>query len=311
MNPETVCIYTKQNEGYDIAKNRIEMWKLFENPEVTLDLDELQFDRLPPIPENVRYLRCGNNRLTKLEHLPRGLQKIWCHGNKLQDIIGLPNTLQYINLTCNYELESIDDLPDSIHTIELCECSNILVINRFPKNCRNIWIDSVDNLYHINSFPPNLRKLHIHETRIQNLPTLPSTLRIFECTHSRLINLPIFPTGIRYIHCDCSSIDNYLQQIPEGVYYLNISVRNHTINCIMCTQYQYKLEHLPTYIQKICNDYSIHTYVYDETLYNKYKQFILNLPKSIIVFESDYNELSFHKQPDWTFCKRLKSYTYL
>lgn len=287
--------------SYAIAKNKIEMWKIMENPELILHLEDLGLEYLPPLPENVKYLRCSNNKLKQLDNLPNGILRVWCEGNNLIDVSGLPETLQYINLSYNYELTTVDTLPDNIHTLIMRDCCNIEVIKKFPNNCRHILLNNVDRLCVIESIPPKLRILHIHESWIKTLPQLPSTLTVFECTFSKLDNLPQFPVGIKYIHCHCVSINTQSTKIPDGVLYLHIHTHQHVFNSIMVHQYYKKLKQLPVHYQKICNGFFLEKYYYNHTLYNEYKEFVAQLPKSIIEFKSEYYDFSFNKNPYWNY----------
>ena len=57
----------------------------------------IQFDQLP---NNLKYLDCFNNQLSKLPDLPNKLTYLNCSNNQLSGLPNLPNTLIYLD--CRY-----------------------------------------------------------------------------------------------------------------------------------------------------------------------------------------------------------------
>ena len=77
----------------------------------TLDLGNFKLTELPELPEGLKYLYCGNNKLTELPELPelpKGLETLYCSNNQLTQLPELPKGL--LILDCDYNQLTYKDL---------------------------------------------------------------------------------------------------------------------------------------------------------------------------------------------------------
>jgi Leucine-rich repeat (LRR) protein len=85
---------------------------------------------------NISFLDCSNNQLTKLPKLPDKLIYLFCEYNQLTSLPELPNSLQYLWCS-NNQLISLPKLPDSLKTIS-CEYNQLIEFPNLPKNLENL-----------------------------------------------------------------------------------------------------------------------------------------------------------------------------
>ena len=63
-----------------------------------MNCDNIGVTYIEYIPDHIKYLLCGDNRLTELPKLPDGLIYLYCYSNKLTSLPKLPESLG--NLSC-------------------------------------------------------------------------------------------------------------------------------------------------------------------------------------------------------------------
>lgn len=87
---------------------KISEWEYTNDPDIVLDLSNLQLTNLPgDIPNSVRKLNCSNNLLTELPGNLQSLNELYCFNNRLTK---LPeNLLNVIDIVCNDNL--LENVP--------------------------------------------------------------------------------------------------------------------------------------------------------------------------------------------------------
>jgi hypothetical protein len=94
----------------DIARQRINQWRLDNLETETLDLSNLGLNELPKLPSELKRLNCSGNNLTIIKELPESLEYINCNKNKIYLIEEFPLNCKYID--CSYNnLKSLPELP--------------------------------------------------------------------------------------------------------------------------------------------------------------------------------------------------------
>ena len=78
------------------AEKVIAAWVEKGDANETLDLSNMNLDKLPPLPPNVLKLNCRNNNLTELT-LPPNLGILYCNGNPIKQRPELPQSIALID----------------------------------------------------------------------------------------------------------------------------------------------------------------------------------------------------------------------
>jgi hypothetical protein len=199
---------------YAAALRRIRAWKKAKNPQKWLNLSRLKLTTLPPLPSNLRRLKCYRNALTSLEGLPKGLKQIWCNSNNLETLKGLPDGLLFISCADNENLNSIVDIPDSVRAIRLGDCREVSTITSLPSNLEYLDIWCMGGLSKIEAFPSKLKVLDISETHslwtFKTLPVFPESLKVVNIFMTTLNKLPDLPDGLESLYV----VDNYITELP-------------------------------------------------------------------------------------------------
>jgi hypothetical protein len=199
---------------YAAALHRIRSWKKAKNPRKWLNLSYLNLTELPPLPYNLRRLKCYMNSLTTLEGLPKGLKQIWCNSNTLENLKGLPDGLLFISCSDNENLNSIEDIPDSVRSIRLSDCSDISTIESLPRDLEHLYIWSMGGLSKIKEFPLKLKELYISETHslwtFKTLPAFPESLQSIHIFMTTINKLPVLPNSLKSLYL----VDNYITELP-------------------------------------------------------------------------------------------------
>ena len=95
-----------------------------------LDVYGMQLTSLPPLPANLRELRCNVNKLTRLPALPQGLTVLECANNEITSIPSLPPNL--VRFECsNNKLKSLPDLPASLKVLR-CSGNKLKILPMLP-----------------------------------------------------------------------------------------------------------------------------------------------------------------------------------
>ena len=200
---------------YAAALRRIRSWKKARNPRKWLNLSYLNLTELPPLPSNLRKLKCYRNSLTTLEGLPKGLKQIWCNSNKFENLKGLPDGLLFISCSDNENLNSIEDIPDSVRSIRLGDCKELTTITLLPNDLEYLEIWSMGALSKIEEFPSKLKGLDISETHslwtFKTLPAFPESLQTISIFMTTINKLPDLPNRLESLYI----VDNYISELPS------------------------------------------------------------------------------------------------
>lgn len=192
------CIYTDERLFEEHRMNIA--FKRIHQCDGILDLTDLGFTTLPPLPENLVELRVDRNHLTSLPSLPPSLKVLICSRNRLTSLPPLPPSLRVLSCQAN----RITSLPELPSTLQVLRCT----------------------FNHLTSLPPlptTLRILDCVANRIQWLPWLPDHLRVLYCNENPLEALPELPRDLGYLMCDMP----YGEQVelvdttPEEIHRIN------------------------------------------------------------------------------------------
>lgn len=153
-----------------------------------LDLESKGLDILPPIPENITHLKCGDNNLTELPELPEDLVSLDCNENELTELPELPDIMEELN----------------------CAYNKITVLPHLPYFLKTLQCES-NKLTEMPYLHPNLTMLICGSNKLDNIPTLPDYLITFECASNKLTELPDLPYLLKTVVC----FTNLLTALPE------------------------------------------------------------------------------------------------
>jgi len=225
----------------ETANQRIRQWQQRGDTSISLDLSNLNLTNLPPLPNGLQILYCGNNQLTKitpssrrkpwdlsdssLPDLPNTLQILYCGNNQLTSLPTLPTSLQ--KLYCNInQLINLPTLPNTLQELD-CYINKLtslpdLPINLQKLNCRDNKLNNLPPL------PNSLQTLICRDNKLTSLPTLPNSLKELYCEDNKLTNLPTLPNTLRELYCGDNKLTS-LPDLPNSLQYLNYSNNSNLI----------------------------------------------------------------------------------
>jgi Leucine-rich repeat (LRR) protein len=109
---------SRMSTPMSIAQARIDAWLVHGDPSEELDLSSLGLETLPPLPDTVALLLCGNNRLTELPDLPSSLSELRCSDNQLTRLPAvLPSSLLILDCVNNKLTALPEKLPASLEVL--------------------------------------------------------------------------------------------------------------------------------------------------------------------------------------------------
>lgn len=130
-----------------------------------LTVNGLNITSLPPLPSDLKILKCSHTRITSIPELPFGFEALNCFSTPITSLPELPSTLEGLNCAGT----QITSLPDSL-----------------PPNLEELYCDYTE-VTTLPKLPPTLKYLSCNYTQITVLPELPSNLQAFACHHTPLI----------------------------------------------------------------------------------------------------------------------------
>jgi len=209
---------TAKKEDYDTSEkiqiyNIIQKWVSENDVEKELELNNLDFETMPELPENVKYLSIINNRyINTIDNLPPNLISLDCYSNKELKNIIMPNTLTELN----------------------CSATSIDKLN-IPNNLKILYCNNCKNLEHFSKFPNTLVLLEATRNNFTRLPRLPNTLESLEIDScSNIDKLPNIPTNLKVLSIKDTAIKlrDIIDDLPEGIklYIDNNSNNNSEVN---------------------------------------------------------------------------------
>ena len=155
----------------------------------SLNLSNMNLTTLPPLPENLRELRCSYNRLVALPVLPASLLLLECAHNELTSLPRLPSFLHTL-LCYENRLGSLPVLPDSLLTLN-CSGNEVTEITQLPPHLN--WFACNDNrLTSVCWIPDSVQSLDLGSNQLKVLPNFPKNLFVLDVSHNLCSDFPAF-----------------------------------------------------------------------------------------------------------------------
>jgi len=175
----------------------------------TLD-DAGRFERY----NEITYLDCSDNGITKIENLPNSLKEFYFTKNQITRIENLPNNLQIFNCCWN-KITKIENLPNSLKKFD-CSFNKITKIENLPNSlkkfdCRFNEITKIKNL------PDSLKEFDCTKNQITKIENLPNNLQIFNCSWNKITKMENLPNSLKEFDCSI----NLITKIENLRYYWN------------------------------------------------------------------------------------------
>ena len=158
LDAATKRVLNMRIAGESIAMQRVALWAAGRRGDTELNLWSLNLVVLPPLPPDLKVLRCPANCLRFLGTLPAGLTKLDCSSNAITDLGTLPAGLCYLNCSNNplgtsqlplqlthlycahIGLTAIEGLPDSLLLLS-CRDNPLLRQLCIPPVLRTLYCD--------------------------------------------------------------------------------------------------------------------------------------------------------------------------
>lgn len=160
------------------------------------------------LPDSLRALRVGGNKIDSLVSIPLGLTFLHCDGNELTYIDTLPDSLNWMSCRLN-KLTQLPNLPSTLNWLS-CEGNNIDSLPLLPQSLRSLHCGA-NKLYQVPQLPDSLDWFACYDNFIDSLPALPSTLVDLMCWNNAIKVLPAIPMGLNGLVC----YGNQLSEIPS------------------------------------------------------------------------------------------------
>lgn len=193
-----------KNEGPDRleAYRIIEEWVSAKNLTMRLNLSGLNLRTLPPIPDTVTDLSCGNANLEYIADscIPAKLSIFNCTNSpKLKKLPILPDTVTIINIKESSGITELLQLPTSLKTL-LMERTAIRVLPNLHYGLECLTCSYVP-IKVLPTLPQTLVMLDVRYTLINTIPELPPFLQYLNCSGTPVKIIPAFPFALRYFEC--------------------------------------------------------------------------------------------------------------
>ena len=231
------------------AQRRIQRWVQKGYVNIPLNLSNLQIQELPPLPKNLKYLKCDNTTLTHLSNLPDGLERFYCSKTFLKNFIGLPETVNYVKANwCEY-IESFDGLPNGVTYFFTFGSNKMNKITYLPQSLRILRIEWYNKITEIEYFPEFIKKVILYEVgSLKKIPNQLHNLEYLDIHLSGIEELPIFPESLKTLYIFAS----HLRKFPE----LSQGLQDVSILCTCILNKVLKDYIRPTHISNfICDEY--------------------------------------------------------
>jgi hypothetical protein len=192
---------TGENRAEAIA--RLKAWTERSQPDRLLDLSGLGLTSLPGhLPDDVRELAVGGNKLSGLPPLPVSLRHLDAHNN---------------------QLTSLPALPDSIEVIEVHDNQLTHLSPRLPFGLRELYVESNRLESLPDPLPATLGSLFAHSNQLSHLPTLPDTIEVIEVHGNRLTCLPsTLPPNLRELYVESNCLERLPEPLPDTLNILDV-----------------------------------------------------------------------------------------
>lgn len=193
----------------DTAQQIIKEWILKNNPQLPLDLGEINLEELPEIPINCEILHCANCYLKKLPTILY-VKELQCYKNQIENLPELPNC---VKLICSEnKLKKLPELPKC--EVLYCHHNELTVLPDLP-NCRDL-LCSYNMLTKLPKLP-KCKELWCRNNKL-TIIDLPQLIDL-RCTNNKLRIIADMPECIYF-----SAGGNYLYVIPKCLTYHELDI---------------------------------------------------------------------------------------
>ena len=125
-----------------LAQKRIDEWISYDDISLTLNIYSIGLKILPNLPDNLLYLNCELNYISRLPCLPPNLKRLNCYNNRLTRLPKIPDTLIYLDCSNNL-LTRLPKVPNTLFYLNCCKNKFLWNFSRvystFDDNMRNNW----------------------------------------------------------------------------------------------------------------------------------------------------------------------------
>lgn len=202
---------SRYGEDTNSCRNIIRIWLSLNNPSTMLVLSckDLKIHTLPPLPDNVQTLICGNQHLVYIPEssLPKSLKELHCTNcPNLRRIPRLPDTIEVLNVY-KTNIVRLPDLPRNIKSLQASDTK----IRRMPRlfsGIEHVSISGTDiRTIPCIRLPDTLIVLNISNTNITRLPELGSRQGYLDISHTKIKIIPRFPFTMISLNIDgCTNL---------------------------------------------------------------------------------------------------------
>ena len=133
---------------------------------IEFNCNSCNLKKLPKLPESLKILNCGNNKLTRLpKRLPTSLKFLHCWNNKINKLTDLPDTLIELDCTRNNLRELPKFFPICLRQLS-CSSNKLTKISKY--------------------LPETLTHLNFSNNSLIYMPKLPKKLTHLNCASNNL-----------------------------------------------------------------------------------------------------------------------------
>lgn len=202
--------YKKKILSDDIDENDKE---LYDNYQMLYCVDEELESIDLMTTDDMIYINCSYNEITKLDDLPICVKTLICRNNKLKSLNNLPPELKYLDCSFN-EITELLNLPLTLEIL-ICDSNEMSSLGKLPKGLG--YLKCQDNKISIlNNLPKYLYHLEIGNNKISYEEIeLPPYLEEFICSQKSII-IEYFPNMLNYIDLDDATGD-IIWKLPYGL----------------------------------------------------------------------------------------------
>ncbi|WP_368566204.1 NEL-type E3 ubiquitin ligase domain-containing protein [Pseudoxanthomonas sp. UTMC 1351] len=134
-----------------------------------LDLAHLQLRDLPPLPADLRWLKCQDNALAQLPALPARLELLICSNNPLDSLPALPKALLILNVS-DCPLTALPALPTNLRTLRAAQCQLTSVPPRWPANLGVLDFEG-NRIAYLDQIPARILQCNLSNNLLTALPS--------------------------------------------------------------------------------------------------------------------------------------------
>ena len=191
-----------------------------------LGLDNNEFTSMPTnLPEGLKALDVGDNKIPVIDNLPSGLETFNCSSQKITDgdfefTAKLPEGLRsFLCYDCG--LEELPELPSTLKTLN-CYGNQLTKLPELPASLT--WLVCSENqLTALPELPANLNYLSCSKNQLTALPELPASLNTLDCAGNQLTELPELPANLDDLDCSNNRLTSIALNPAAEYWHINVS----------------------------------------------------------------------------------------